>query len=648
MDLYRCLYIYDADYKFFARLVANFLLRKSCSANFALLEKTPSNIEKIFSDKSLTGFISDSIGITDLERRYLTLEYRCRVIPGFYSFLGETFHYDGISRNEFVGKVLGISSSEYKSVIDKNHPLYSFGFIDEGGEIENDAVRSIETQSMEPFFADFIKTEDFSGSYPLDSFNVSEETSIIMRGALASEGGFSFLLYGNPGSGKTEYAKSLAKESGLTTFVFKNEEDSAQNSMLYRLNLFLTISHPGSLLIVDEADTILKTLDFGLFSSTPSKNKGIVNKMFENNKNKVIWIVNHTNQLDLSTKRRFNFSSRFEAMPKEQLRKITQNKLAVLDIDEDLKSKILTSIEKYNVTGASVDNVIKTIRNLSNIEPSKLEKCVEEILRSNSILLNGVAKKPKMREKTKHGYDLSALNTSKSPDSIVEMIQNAENFARENESAEKGIRFLFYGLSGTGKTEFARYIAEKLGKQILLKRASDLMSKYVGETEKNIAVAFEEAAKSNSIFLLDEADSFFSKRENAHYNWERTQVNEFLTQMEEFDGIFICTTNLRKIMDLAMDRRFHALVEFKPLKREGIAALLKSYFGKYEFSDSDIARIAAYDSATPGDFGILAQTMRFMKQSDINPEFIVNEICRIQSEKGSGNQKKSARIGYCA
>ncbi len=646
VNLYRCFCASDAEYRFFARLIANFLLRKSRAENFSLLEKIPAHVEKVLFDKSLTGFISDSVDVTDSELRYLALGYRCAVVPALNGILDDLFH-SGVSKQEFVTKALGISSREYRAIIDKNGALYSFGFINDYGEIEDETVRSIETKSLEPFFADFVKNEEFSDTYDLDSFNVGDDTTTIMQGALAGKGSFMFLLYGKPGSGKTEYAKALAKASGLRTFVFKNEEESMHNSVLYRMNLFLSINHPGSVVVIDEADTLLKTMDLGYLGPVPSRNKGIINKMLENNKNKVIWIVNHTKLIDTSTRRRFNFSCKFTAMPKEQLRKIAQSKLAVLNIDENLRTRVLKSLEKYNVTGSSVDNVVKTIENLESIAPAKLESCIDKIFDANSALLCEGIRKSKMRGKTKSGYDLHALNTSVSPDSIVEMIQNAEEFARSNDSVEKGIRLLFYGLSGTGKTEFARYIAEKLDKKILIKRASDILDKYVGGTEKKIAEAFEEAEKSNSILLLDEADSFFRNRENAFQSWEVTKVNEFLTQMEEFEGIFICTTNLRKIMDPAMNRRFHAIVEFKPLESEGIAALLKSYFGKYDFSDSDVSKIADFNSAAPGDFGVLAQKLRFMKQSDIDSAFIVEELCHIQREKDNGN-RKTGKIGYCA
>ena len=101
------------------------------------------------------------------------------------------------------------------------------------------------------------------------------------------------------------------------------------------------------------------------------------------------------------------------------------------------------------------------------------------------------------------------------------MTQNALDYAERHENANNGIRMLFYGLSGTGKTELARYMSQKLEKDILLKRASDILGMFVGESEKNIRQAFEEAEQTNSILLFDEADSFFADRNNAQHIWER-------------------------------------------------------------------------------------------------------------------------------
>lgn len=235
-------------------------------------------------------------------------------------------------------------------------------------------------------------------------------------------------------------------------------------------------------------------------------------------------------------------------------------------------------------------------------------------------------------------YDLSVLNTSIPAQEIVEMVQNAIVNDRKSQSNEKGIRILFYGLSGAGKTNLAHYIADAIGKKILCKNASDILGMYVGESEKNIAKAFEEAKEQKKILLFDEVDSFFRERSYASHSWELTQVNEFLTQMEKFEEIVICTTNLRNIMDKAMQRRFHIMVEFKALKDDGVESLLGKYFPQFDFKEEDIRRISRFQSATPGDFGNLSSRLRFMNQEKVTETYITDELCKMQEEKEFGKR----------
>ena len=94
------------------------------------------------------------------------------------------------------------------------------------------------------------------------------------------------------------------------------------------------------------------------------------------------------------------------------------------------------------------------------------------------------------------------------------------------------------------------------------------MDKYVGETEKNIRRVFDEAKTTNSVLLLDEVDGFLPDRSTADRHWEITQANEFLTAMEEYDGILICATNLMDNLDPATMRRFDFKIDFDYLKAE--------------------------------------------------------------------------------
>ena len=262
-----------------------------------------------------------------------------------------------------------------------------------------------------------------------------------------------------------------------------------------------------------------------------------------------------------------------------------------------------------------------------------------ELQKEESVIIeNPFEKEEEEKSSANPAYDLSVLNTSLPADEIVEMVQNAIANDCKTCGGQQGIRILFYGVSGAGKTNLAHYIADSIGRKILCKNASDILGMYVGESEKNIANAFSEAKKANKVLLFDEVDSFFRERALASQRFEITETNEFLTQMENYDGIVICTTNLRGIMDKAMQRRFHIMVEFKALKSEGVETLLSKYFPLFEFDDIEIQSLCKYDSVTPGDFGNIASRLRFMHSEKITSEYIIQELCKAQEEKEYGKK----------
>lgn len=647
VDLYRVFHVTRSNNIFLA-VIANFLIRKTPEESPCLLTKIPSYLKKSLMDFSKFDFAKKALNLSETELALLDCYYRCfsnMTLTGILNTFTET------CQGEIMSRLIGISNRDYLALLRKDSPLRLYGILDEYFRIDADFIDCVESSSMQPFFIDLLKESDSGSSYDLETFNVPENTKNLMSQMLKSDEGLSLLLYGKPGSGKTEFAKSLAKESGLKAYVFKNESELVKDkNVLCRLNCLLSMNSDKCVYIIDEAESLLRTCDVFFFGMVrPSPNKGTVNKMLEENRNKIIWIVNFTSQMDDSTLRRFTYSYRFEFMSKSQLRNITESKLKSLSLPEKLNGEILDLMEMYKVTGASVENVIKAIKSLGgnkgNVDEESLITGIKSVLKENALLLNG---KPRMRETVTENYDLSVLNASMNPDQIVQMVLNARDFAEKNGMAAEGasgVRMLFYGVSGSGKTEFARYIAGQLGSKILLKRASDILDKYVGESEQHIREAFEEAERTDSILLFDEADSFFSDRESARNSWERTLVNEFLTQMEEFSGILICTTNLKSIMDPALNRRFHIITEFKPLNEKGISTLLGKYFSGIEFAGEEVARLERMSSVTPGDFGALAGRIRFLSESERTPSYIIDELCKIQEEKQGGDTR---RIGFGA
>lgn len=138
-----------------------------------------------------------------------------------------------------------------------------------------------------------------------------------------------------------------------------------------------------------------------------------------------------------------------------------------------------------------------------------------------------------------------------------------------------GAKALFFGRSGTGKTMAAECIARRLGMDLFKVDLSSVVSKWVGETEKNIGAIFDRAEAAQAVLLFDEADSLFGARTSvgsAVDRYANLETNYLLQRIEEYDGVAILSSNLKANIDEAFTRRFHFIIEFpfpdKPSREE--------------------------------------------------------------------------------
>ena len=183
----------------------------------------------------------------------------------------------------------------------------------------------------------------------------------------------------------------------------------------------------------------------------------------------------------------------------------------------------------------------------------------------------------------------------------------------------------FYGAPGTGKTALAEHVARALERPLLIKQASDLMSKFVGETEQNMAAMFREAEAEQAVLLLDEADSFLQDRRGAQRSYEVTEVNEMLQGMERYNGVFICTTNLMDRVDQAALRRFSFKIKFKPLtaaQRERMFIVEALDGDDSAFSETLRTRLARLDQLCPGDFAAVKRQVEILAAQLSAEEFL--------------------------
>lgn len=175
----------------------------------------------------------------------------------------------------------------------------------------------------------------------------------------------------------------------------------------------------------------------------------------------------------------------------------------------------------------------------------------------------------------------------------------------------------------------------------MVSRISDIVSPYVGETEQNISRVFSEAEAAEAVLVIDEADSFLFNRERAAQSWEISHTNEFLTQMERFRGILICTTNRFADLDTASVRRFNRKIGFRCLKPEGNFIFYNRLLS--ELSVKPLSRIEEdllmkIKNLTPGNFRIVRDRFAIF-----DPERITHGMM-IEALQEEARIKKAAKV----
>jgi SpoVK/Ycf46/Vps4 family AAA+-type ATPase len=452
------------------------------------------------------------------------------------------------------------------------------------------------------------------------------------------------LLYGPPGTGKTSYALGLVNKLKIPAYaVLEDEWNHSRNrraAIIACRNM--TNDGDGSLIVIDEADSLLNTQDSWL-SEGEIKDKGWLNQLLEEPGIRMIWITNSIDHIEQSVMRRFAFSVHFPAFNRRQRFALWESILRRHRVRKRFKDDEINRLTvRYPVSAAIINMaVIKTLETAPADSP-EFKDIMAMNLDAHLKLLNG-GEKRKISDKIEDHYSIDGLNIEGNLPGIMEQVEAFDHRLREPDNHNvRNFNLLFYGPPGAGKSELARYVAKHLDRELMVRRASDILSKYVGETEQNISEVFSEAERMEAVLVIDEADSFLFSRDRAVRSWEITQTNEFLTQMERFRGILICTSNRFSDMDSASVRRFNHKIGFRCLKSEGNVIFYKkllSGLSATPMSRKDEDRLLKIHDLTPGDFRIVRDRFEIMgKESVTHPGMIhaLGEEAQIKKSQQGG------------
>jgi SpoVK/Ycf46/Vps4 family AAA+-type ATPase len=434
--------------------------------------------------------------------------------------------------------------------------------------------------------------------------------------------GINILLYGPPGVGKTALARLLAAQVKARLYEVPVAIDDGTPASTRDRFAALTMAnrvlqrHQGVVLLVDDADDLLPgQWRFAAAQEAQPASKVWLNRLLETNAVPTLWIVNHEANIDEAAKRRFTTS--LHLTPPDLPTRVRQWQTVVQrkQLQAHFPQETLQHLAgRYAVSPGLIDTALGAaglVHGDGAIAVPTLERFLQRALE----LRDGSSPASTPHEAEQASYDLRLLNASPCITSIVRGVQQFVDLPADQRPTPS-VCFLFYGPPGTGKSAFAHYLAQQLHRPLLHKRASDLLSMWLGGTEQNLAQAFRQAQHTQSILFIDEGDSFLQQRDHATHHWEITQVNELLTQLDTFvGGVCIMATNLLELLDAASLRRF-IKVRFAPLTLAQRVQAFQRYFAVHV--PDGVAETTALTQAlrpleglTLGDFRVVRQQLLF-------------------------------------
>ncbi len=450
--------------------------------------------------------------------------------------------------------------------------------------------------------------------FGLEEFPVSSEELRTCSAAL--RGGHPVLIAGRPGIGKTEFVRTLVASLGRNAFTLaagaragsdagprKSESKSTRfNAVRMAANI---LSPEHDVLIVDEADAVLQSAGdiLSIFGGGGSYDKAELNALLEHLPVPTVWITNRYAMIPDSAMRRFGHVLAFPQPNLDTRVRMIEDRLAPLASEPTHSSWAREIAMRYDLPPAAIDRAARIVSSelstgylAADEVPKRVSGYIEQA--SSGALARDVRRLPAASP----SFDPRFCCTSQS-------LERLERLALQRAHSGNALRLLFGGPPGGGKTQYALRLAAVLGRDVVLKRPSDLLSKYVGESEQQIAAAFRRAVENRSVLVLDEADALLYDRSIAVRSWEHSQIAEFLQQLQEFDGILIACTNRLEAVDPAVRRRFHKHVTFAAIDEKTLPAALAHIFPEIAFSAYDLATLKAGPPLMMSDLATAAEML---------------------------------------
>ena len=396
----------------------------------------------------------------------------------------------------------------------------------------------------------------------LDAFthmgqDIERVLNILSASVASGDRGVIVILHGPPGTGKTELAKTLAAAVGVPLFaVGDTDSDGGEPTRTERLEELrlaqrLLVGASPALLLLDEAEDLFgDALDFSGVFGLPRRqgSRRFLHQTLEEGVRPVIMTANSLARFGEPVLRRTTCCLEVK-IPPACVRVAMWQKAAEAEGVAMTEAQLSRLGRELPASPALARSAMRAGR-WAGGRP-------EDVTWAIGGMLSAMGKRHAIVEAdSSETYDPELISTDLDLRDLVERLAAP--------GVRRGFSLLLSGVSGGGKTEFCRHLADRLGMEVMQRRASDILGPYVGETEKATARAFREAADNNAVLLLDEIDALIRDRRSAQRGWEVSQVNELLSWLEpgRLKTPVCATTNLIEDLDPAAIRRFTFKVTF--------------------------------------------------------------------------------------
>ena len=613
-------------------------LRSDMRANMD--EKGPDVLERRFSE------LTRALKLDDLEAEILAFAYvrdqTCFCWP---------IRLEDREKPLYYAMAVDRSYSEVAKALSPQGKLLKFNLIDSDYDFSRCTLGGfMDGTTDEPISRRFYTKGDAKDILPWSYYGdlAAKDGEILKYMVAASGGKCNILLYGAPGTGKTSFARSLAKELGRTIYEIKQGDDDGRNKKSEARMIGIQVCNDqedpaDSMMIVDEADELLRGASCGFsffgfnLGGGKSTEKGVMNSILDEMKIPAVWISNApATAMDESVRRRFDYSICFERLNGSQRIAIWKNQVAKHGLEAVVsETKIDEYAMKYETSAGGISTVLANVKRMAP-SAEKVDELIATLMKPHCKLMGVKDAHSFLPAKD---YSLEGLNI-KGKVSLDRIIKAAKNYldadfcARSEDKPRMNI--LLFGPPGTGKTEFVKYLGKTLDRKVLVVKGSDLLSKWVGESEQNIAQAFRRAETEHAVLFFDEIDGLLQDRENATASWQVSQVNEILQQMENFGGIMVAATNFSKNLDPATMRRFTFKLEFDYLDDDGKRLFFERFF-KTTLSEAELSELRELGNLAPGDFRTVRQEMFYLGEDASNKDRItaLKDECKVKKDGNS-------------